>query len=93
MEASAIDNQDAGGGSVPVQPHHPDGSFSFPKRSFGQKKSVLRSFQPGWFVQWPFLHYDEALDVAYCHTCLLCYKQKRLKAANADPAFVSHKLP
>ena len=42
-----------------------------------------------WFKQWTFLHYDEAKDLVYCYTCLLCFKEKRLRSANADPAFVS----
>ena len=39
-----------------------------------------------WFKQWTFLHYDEAKDLVYCYTC---FKEKRLRSANADPAFVS----
>ena len=42
-----------------------------------------------WFKQWTFLHYDEAKDLVYCYTCLLCFKEKGLRSANADPAFVS----
>ena len=42
-----------------------------------------------WFKQWTFLHYDEAKDLVYCYTCLLCFKENRLRSANADPAFVS----
>ena len=42
-----------------------------------------------WFKQWTFFHYDEAKDLVYCYTCLLCFKEKRLRSANADPAFVS----
>ena len=74
---------------IPSQPHQPPASFTFPKRSFGKKAPVLRSFQHAWFKQWTFLHYGEAKDVAYCHTCLLCFKEKRLRSDNADPAFVS----
>ena len=42
-----------------------------------------------WFKQWTFLHYDEAKALVHCYTCLLCFKEKRLRSANADPAFVS----
>ena len=42
-----------------------------------------------WFKQWNFLHYGEAKDLVYCYTCLLCFKKKRLRSTNADPAFVS----
>ena len=58
------------------KPHHPDLTFKFPKRSFGKKKPVYRSFQSAWFVQWPFLHYDQSKDPVYCHTCALAFKQK-----------------
>ena len=30
---------------IPSQPHQPPASFTFPKRSFGKKTPVLRSFQ------------------------------------------------
>ena len=69
-------------------PHQPT-AFSFPKRSFGKKNVSLRSFQASWFRQWPFLHYDEARDVVHCHTCVMGFKEKKVKASNADPAFVS----
>ncbi len=49
-------------GPQPDRPHQLGSCFNFPKRSFGQKKAVLRSFQSSWFGQWPFLHYDEAKD-------------------------------
>ena len=75
---------------IPSQPHQPPASFSFPKRSFGKKTPVLAVFSMlNWFKQRTFLHYDEAKDLVYCYTCLLCFKEKRLRSANADPAFVS----
>ncbi len=74
---------------VPDEPHQPL-TFTFPKCSFGRKSPVMRSFQPAWFSQWPFLHYDEAKDVVYCHTCLLGFKMNRMKTHTADPAFVSN---
>ena len=47
---------------IPPNPHHPEESFKYPKRSFGKAKIVERSFQPSWFVKWSFLHYDEVAD-------------------------------
>ena len=73
---------------VPDKPHQPV-AFNFPKRSFGKKNSVQRSFQASWFSQWPFLHYDEANDAVFCHTCLLGFKLKRMRTNTTDPAFVS----
>ncbi len=72
---------------VPDKPHQPF-EFNFPKRSFGVK-GAQRSFQPGWFRRWPFLHYDEGRDIAFCHTCLLATKFKRMRSNYADQAFVS----
>ena len=74
---------------IPTKPHQPL-SFNFPKRSFGKKRTVERSFQPSWFAKWPFLHYDESKDAVFCHTCLMGFKLKRMKTSmRADPAFVS----
>ena len=75
--------------NIPDKPHQPSANYNFPKRTFGQKKPVSRSFQSPWFSQWPFLHYNEANDVAYCHTCLLAFKQRKMSKHNADPALVS----
>ena len=73
---------------IPSQPHQPPASFTFPKRSFGLFFAVFSMLN--WFKQWTtFFHYDEAKDLVYCYTCLLCFKEKRLRSANADPAFVS----
>ena len=75
---------------VPDSPHQPDSAFRFPKRVFGKTSVVHRAFQHSWFEKWPFLHYNEANDVAYCHTCLLMFKEKKAKTTTkADPAFVS----
>ena len=82
--ATSVGEQD-----IHSKPHHPAAGFKFPPRSFGKKKVVQLSCQLFWFSQWPFLHYDEAKDVVYCHTCLMALKQKRLMSNNADPAFVS----
>ena len=70
------------------KPHQPL-TFNFPKRSFGKKTIVQRSFQPAWFTKWPFIHYDEAKDAAFCHTCLLAINSKRMRTRSLDPAFVS----
>ena len=70
--------------------HQPGPEFKFPKRSFGKKNIVHRSFQHSWFLKWPFLHYNEASDAVYCHTCLTMFGQeKNLTTTKADPAFVS----
>ena len=73
---------------IPDSLHQPGLGFKFPKRSFGKATVVFRSFQSTWFRQWPFLHYDETNDLAYCHTCVKGFKEKKMNAT-ADPAFVS----
>ena len=74
---------------IPPVPHHPNELFKFPMRSFGKAKIVERSFQPTWFVKWPFLHYDEVADHVFCHTCMKAFKEKKMKSTKkADPAFV-----
>ena len=71
-------------------PHQPGPDFNFPKRSFGIKKSVHRSFQHSWFNKWKFLHYREDTDTVFCHTCLRMFKEKKDKTASkASSAFVS----
>ena len=76
--------------SVENSKHQPGPEFKFPKRSFGKKDIVHRSFQHSWFLKWPFLHYSEASDAVYCHTCLTMFRQKKnLTTTKADPAFVS----
>ena len=56
---------------VSNRPHQPALGFKFPKRSFGVKKVEQRNFKPQWFAKWPFLHYDEAKDVVFCHIHVL----------------------
>ena len=46
--------------------------FKFPKRDNG------RSFQPGWFDTYPWLHYNEENDVAFCFVCLKAAETKSL---------------
>ena len=53
---------------LPEKPNHPQ-HYSFPKQSFGKTKPVMCSAQSQWFKTWPFLHYDEAQDIVFCHTC------------------------
>ena len=76
---------------IPDSPRQPGPEFNFPKRSFGKKSVVSRSFQHSWFRQWSFLHYDERNDLAYCHTCVMGFKQK-MRTSKADPAWINIKL-
>ena len=49
-------------------PHQPL-CFQFPKRPFGKKKIVYRSFQPSWFSSCAWLDYDETTDTVLCKLC------------------------
>ncbi len=73
---------------VPEKPYQPK-DYNFPKRAFGKKGDTSRAFQSHWFKIWTFLHYDEAKDVVFCHTCMVAAKRKMLSTNNLDPAFVS----
>ena len=73
---------------LPSSSHQPL-DFGFPKHAFGKTSVVQRLFQAAWFKQWPFLHYDEANDLAFCHMCSAGFKQGKMKASNADSAFVN----
>ena len=72
-----------------TDPHQPR-TFQFPKRDFGKKTVVKRSFQPSWFAKWPWLHYVEERDVVLCFTCAWANSEKKIQwSSNADLAFVS----
>ena len=73
--------------SFPVPP--PTIRFYVFKAFLWQDCDCMEVFQPSWFKQWLFLYYDEANDVAYCHSCITGFKQGKMRASNADPAFVS----
>ena len=43
-------------------------SFTTPKTTFGLKKPIYHSFHSSWFKKWPWLHYHQLKDKAYCFT-------------------------
>ena len=63
-------------GSAPHQPL----SFKYPKREFGKKVIVKRSFQSQWFSRWSWLHYNEEKDAAYYFNCVKAYKEGKLQS-------------
>ena len=62
-------------GNEPKQPRR----YQFPKRSFGKKSVIYRSFQPAWFDRWKWLHYDSSRDLAFCFTCIKAIKTGKTK--------------
>ena len=66
--------------SVPLirkRPHQPI-TFHFPQREFGQKTVIKRLFQAKQLFKWPWLHYNEDNDSAYCLHCIRVYSQNKL---------------
>ena len=77
MNAAAVMQEES---VIPSQPHRP-AKFTFPKAFLGLEAPVPHSFQPSWFKHWPFF-------IVMTHLPSLL-QGHRLKAANADPAFLS----
>ena len=48
-------------------PNQPSSGYTFPKRKFG---GANRSFQSCWTKQFPWLHYNESNDSAFCWFCM-----------------------
>ena len=71
---------------------NPAATFVYPKREFGKKTIVRRSFQPSWFTNWPWLHYCEDSDVVFCHTCVSALRQKKMQLNRGDVSFVSKRF-
>ena len=71
--------------SVSQGPNQPK-SFKFPTKTFGNN-TKKRSFQPAWFDQRSWLHYDEETDTVFCNTCLKAIQNNMLSSTKADPAF------
>ena len=79
-------------GSVPDVSEKPNQplDFAIPKRQFGKTKGINRSFQAQWFQKFRWLHYDQARDLAFCHTCVSVVKSGKMKSTgNVDSAFIS----
>jgi hypothetical protein len=55
------------------KPHQPNSSYQFKKTNFSGKN---RNFQHEWFATFPWLHYSEVEDKAYCFYCVKCIKEK-----------------
>ena len=63
---------------MPPVPNQPK-TFWFPQE---------RSFQPSWFDSQPWLHYDKSKDLAFCHFCMLAYRDGKLRNFNLDKAYI-----
>lgn len=75
--------------TLPAHPHQPT-TYQYPKKEFGKKIVVKRSFQPSWYNKWPWLHYIEAQDAEFCVIrAKASLKRKIHWSSNADSAFIS----
>ena len=63
--------------------------FIFPKPPFREKSVIQGSFQQSWFLKWPFLHYNQAEDTVFCHTCMKMFKKKKT-STKADPVSMNN---
>ena len=68
---------------------HQPRRFNFPKREFGKKSIMRRSFQAYWFAKWRWLHYREDDNTVFCHTCMKAFTEVNMSARNAEDAFIS----
>ena len=69
-----------------VTPNQPK-NFQFPKKDYGKQS---RSFQSSWFKDYPWLHYDEISDSAFCYICISQNNKGNLTSArNMEKTFIS----
>ena len=72
-------------GDKAYQPSH----LCFPRHEFGKTSVVKRSFQPQWFGRWPWLHYDEDRDLAFCLVCVVAYNSHLHSIPCLEQTFIS----
>ena len=72
---------------IPPPEKNQPASFNFPRHTFGKTSQTTKSFLPDWFKTFPWVHYDESLDAAFCHTCMLA--AKKLTCTRREDTFIS----
>ena len=50
---------------------------------------MKQSFQAGWLLKWPWLHYREDDDTVFWHTCVKAFKELKMSIRNAEDVFSS----
>ena len=53
-------------------------TFTFPSVSLGNHWWWSAHSSSKWFQRWPWLHYDEDRDLAFCFTCVVVYTNNHL---------------
>ena len=73
---------------IPDKLHQPSANYKFPKRTFEKKKNSILCLPV--CVAQPVANFCTTMKrtMAYCHTCLVTFKQRKMSKYNADPAFV-----
>ena len=66
MASAGSGNSSSSTGDFPEKPHQ--------RRSMRDTGKQKRAFNPKWFDQFTFLHYQEDSDSVICHTCALADK-------------------
>ena len=56
------------------------------KINFSKDKKQI-SFRAQWFDKYPWLHYEEKADAAFCFTCVSAQNKKIMCSTKADNAF------
>ncbi len=76
---------------VGTEPHQPSSPpFKFPRREFRKKNVIKRSFLPQWFQRWPWLHYCEYMDAAFCFIYVKAYSENKLNSvSNLETTYIS----
>ena len=65
-------------------------SYTFLPRTYGKTHVKQRRCLHQWFREFPWMHYDEARDVVFCHTCITATKKKLLSFTRRyDDTFIS----
>ena len=68
--------------SHPFQPKN----YAFPKKKFGMQN---RSFQPTWFEQFSWLHYNEQKDLVLCFICAKQNDKGSLRTETKEYSFIT----
>ena len=69
---------------------HQPMNYRFSQCEFGKSSVVKRSFQQQRFQGWPWLHYDENHNLAFCFTCVMAYKNNHLHSTPyLEKSFIS----
>lgn len=86
IELPSISTEDSNSVLGPVnQPHN----FVFPSRQIGND-TFYRSFKAEWFQRWPWIHYSEEKDAAFCYFCLNAEKRQLfLSCTKTEKTFIA----